>query len=94
MWGILVAYENNFIQHRAGMLGEEQYAATLGSLKFQSRLPGFRAVWLQAREAFEVHFASCLDEIMRTTPVALNSTANSLVRWKALAAEEIAKAPN
>ena len=44
---ILLVYENNFIQHRSSMLDDRQYQATLGSLRFQCSLPGFRASCVQ-----------------------------------------------
>jgi hypothetical protein len=89
-WSILVSYENNFIQHRAGMLDHEQYDATLGSLKFQCSLPGFRANWKIVRPMFGSRFAAFLDELIRDTPVAVQITKKSHTAWRALAAKEIA----
>ena len=91
-WAMLVNYENNFLQHRAGMLDDEQYDATIGSLKFQCGLPGFRANWKLVRPMFGARFAAFVDELLRATPVTLEITEASHGAWKALAAKEAAAA--
>jgi hypothetical protein len=92
VWSALVLYENSFVQHRMGVIDETQFAGTLGSLKFQCSLPGFRAFWLQVRATFEHPFAAFIDEIVDKTPVVLNASEMSLATWKVLATQEIGKA--
>lgn len=91
-WSMLVNYENNFLQHRAGMLDDEQYDATVGSLKFQCGLPGFRANWRMIRPMFGERFVAFVNELMRTTPVTVEITEKSHAAWKALAAKDAATA--
>lgn len=92
LWSILVIYENNFIQHRSGMLDDAQYEATLGSLKFQSSLPGFRANWMNTRYMFDAQFAAFLDDLIEKTPVVVDMGGRAHAHWAARAAEEAAKA--
>jgi hypothetical protein len=92
LWSILVVYENNFIQHRSGMLDAAQYDATMGSMKFQAALPGFRANWLNTRHMFDAQFAAFLDDLIEKTPVIVAVGARSHARWTRTAAQEAMKA--
>ena len=91
-WSMLVSYENNFVQHRAGMLDDEQFDATMGSLRFQCGLPGFRANWKMIRPMFAERFVVFVDDLIHATPVTVQITEKSHAAWKALAAKEVAKA--
>ncbi|THD81959.1 MAG: hypothetical protein E7812_03900 [Phenylobacterium sp.] len=92
LWSGLIAYENNFIQHRARMLDDDQYAATLGALRFQCSLPGFRAMWRQLRNTFDAEFKAYVDDLIAQTPVRPHASATGHAAWRARAAEETAKA--
>lgn len=92
IWSMMIAYENNFVQHREGMLDDRQYAATTGSLRFQCSLPGFRANWMLLRATFDADFVSYVDKLIETTPVQTNISETAHALWRAKAAEEAAKA--
>lgn len=90
IWSALLGFENNFIQHRMGVIDDREFAATLGPLKFCCTMPGFRAFWLLVEPAFERPFASFVNEIMSQSPAVLNASETSLARWKILANQQIA----
>jgi hypothetical protein len=92
LWSILLVYENNFVQHRSGMLDDRQYEATLGSLRFQCSLPGFRANWITTRHMFDREFAVFVDDMISKTPVILDIGRRGHTAWAARAAQEAAKA--
>lgn len=92
LWSILVIYENNFMQHRAGMLSDAQFESTLGSLKFQCSLAGFRANWMNTHYMFDTQFAAFMDELIEKTPVIVDMGGRAYARWTARAANEAAKA--
>ncbi len=88
-WSMIVAYENNFLQHRAGSLNDEQFEATLGSLKWNCLMPGFRAFWVQSRVVFEKNFALFMDRLMADYPAVRDPTALAFEIWKQQAAKEV-----
>ena len=91
LWSILVIYENNFMQHRAGMLDDAQFEATLGSLKFQCSLAGFRANWMNTHYMFDAQFAAFMDDLIEKTPVIVDMGGRAYARWTARAAAEAEK---
>jgi hypothetical protein len=91
VWAMVIRYENNFVQHRSGMLDDVQYEATLGSLKFQCGLPGFRANWKLIRPTMDAHFVTFVDELISATPVVSGTAERSHATWKAIVAQEAAK---
>jgi hypothetical protein len=65
----LVAYEDSFRQHRAGLMDDSTYRGT--ELIFANRLatPGIRAGWKVWRETFDQEFRDRVDSLLRATPV-------------------------
>lgn len=92
IWSMLIAYENNFVQHREGMLDDRQYAATTGSFRFQCSLPGFRANWMLLRTTFDAGFVSYVDKLIETTPVRTKISEKTHAQWLARAATDAATA--
>ena len=92
VWAVLFLLENNFIQHRMGVIDEREFSAILGPFRFYAALPGFRAFWLQVHQLFDRPFASFLDGLIEKTPVVVHASEKSLERWKILASEQIADA--
>ncbi|HWU78250.1 MAG TPA: hypothetical protein VN043_17275 [Rhodanobacter sp.] len=71
LWGmypLFLHFEDSYFQHRAGMLGEGQYASILGHLRSQCTTPGFREIWQQIRRRFPSDFVAFVDGLMDEVP--------------------------
>lgn len=90
IWVTFVYYENNFLQHRAGALSDEQFEATLESLKWQCLLSGIRACWIQSRGLFEKHFALFMDELVAKYPAVRDPTRNANEVWTREVGKQVA----
>ncbi|HEX7761144.1 MAG TPA: hypothetical protein VF459_16680 [Caulobacteraceae bacterium] len=73
-------WDDQFHQHRDGLLDSDRFAGTIRLMELQSQLPGCRSVWQQARMVFGSEFQSFLDNIMLGTHAA---QFDSLAAWKA-----------
>lgn len=85
-------YEEHFYQHRDGMLDPGRWATNFNRLRAFMSMPGYRAAWRAiAPIYFEADFRRSVDEIMGATPINTDPAA-FVGAWKALVAEELAKA--
>jgi hypothetical protein len=85
-------YEEHFYQHRDGMLDPGRWATNINRLRAFMTQPGYRAAWRALSPVyFEADFKASVEEILHATPVSTDS--NAFVNgWKALVADELAKA--
>ena|SRR3569833_2931580 len=86
----LAMAEDEFFQHRAGLLDDQRYLIQRGILEATLSAPGFRACWRMTRAMLHPDFAAHVDEIMRNA----KSTSGDafFAGFRALAAEERAAA--
>lgn len=93
VWMSMIAHEMNFLQHRAGHLSDEQFEATLGTLKFQVLIPGHRAFWMSmGKDYFEKHFVAFVDDLIARYPAVENSQGLAHEAWQAEVARQVAGA--
>jgi hypothetical protein len=64
---IMASAEDEFFQHRRGLLDEQRYTLQRGILQQTFMAPGFRAVWRMTRNVYHADFAAFVDGIMRET---------------------------
>ncbi len=84
MRAYFVNYEDSFLQHRQGLLGDAAFANVEAALRATMTGPGHRAAWGFARSAFDRAFQDYMDEVVAgTTAVTATSV---LERWKAVTA--------
>jgi hypothetical protein len=75
--------EDNFLQHREGMLAEEMYASFRASMTGLMRGPGTQAAWEISRTSFAPDFQAFMDGVARDANAA---GFNDLVdQWRASA---------
>lgn len=63
------SYEDQFYQHREGLLSEARYAGLLNAVKRGFGNPGTRTTWTLMRASFDTGFQSFMDGAMRDVPV-------------------------
>lgn len=83
MYPLFLHFEDSFYQHRAGMIGDGQYASILGHLRSQCTTPGFRALWRHVRPRFPADFAAFVDEVMAAVAVDRSEIAGWTADWQA-----------
>lgn len=84
---IFASSEDEFFQHRAGLLDGQRYTLQHGILRQAFHAPGFRAAWTMTRQVHHPEFAVFVDGIMKDTPV--TPTADGFFgTFRALAAQE------
>lgn len=83
LYPLFLHFEDSFYQHRAGMIGDGQYASIVGHLKSQCTSPGFRALWRHIRLRFPTDFVAFFDNAMETTPVDCSEIATWTADWHA-----------
>jgi hypothetical protein len=64
----LYSFEDQFYQHREGLLSEARYAGLLNAVKGSLRYPGSRACWALMRTTFDQGFQKFMDDALRDTP--------------------------
>lgn len=84
LYPLFLHFEDSYYQNKDGMIGEDQYASTLGHLKDQFSAPGFRALWRHIRDRFPRDFVGYMDGLMRDAPI---TSPDWSQRWKDLLAE-------
>jgi hypothetical protein len=95
VWISLMLAQNDFLQHRAGLMSDEQFDANLGLLMWQRHMPGVRAWWAQSRAGFEKHFVAYVDGLLAQVPADSDAGVASYQAWKEEAARQVASAaPN
>jgi hypothetical protein len=83
-------YEDQFHQHRDGLVADDRFGGSLSSLANDFRWPGFRVCWRQYRYLYGVQFRTFMDEILERTP--LEAAPNPLAAWITSLDEEHAAA--
>ena len=67
---VLQHFQENFDQHREGLLNEKDFEAFVRSVSFVVMWPGFRVAWRMQKPVFEDDFASFMDSLLtRIRPV-------------------------
>jgi hypothetical protein len=83
------SYEDQFYQHKEGLLDDVRYAGVLKAAKSSLRYPGSRASWALMRGTFDAGFQSLMDDIVRETAVEPAANLGSVLR--SLSAEELSR---
>ena len=86
--GTLISYQEQFLEHRDGMIDDRRWKATWNGLNSRLDFPGFRAVYKLARVNLNPEFVAMVDALLveaGKTPPPDWGTA-----WQKLAAEELA----
>lgn len=81
--------ENNFIQHRDGLMSDDAFQASLEGARFQAAFPGLRAAWRQTRGAYGGRFATFMDSVVASGESA--PAPKPLSDWRMALASERAK---
>jgi hypothetical protein len=89
MQAALTNWEDEFFQHRNGMLDERRYRLQLAVNRDIFAAPGARAVWRLTKTNFHPDFVAHLDAIVESVKP---RAGNPVEAWKAAAAEERAAA--
>jgi hypothetical protein len=89
MQAALTNWEDEFFQHRNGMLDERRYRLQLAVNRDIFALPGARAVWRLSKTNFDPDFVAHMDAIVQS---AQPQAQNLIDAWRAVAAEERAAA--
>jgi hypothetical protein len=84
------SYEDQFYQHKDGLLDDARYAGVLKAARGSFRFPGSRASWTLMRDTFDAGFQSFMDDLMREIPV--EPAANFGAAFKSLSAAELSGA--
>ena len=84
------SFEDQFYQHRDGLLGDARYAGVVKAAKGSLRYPGSRASWTLMRGTFDEGFQSFMDDLMREVPA--EPAANFGAAFKSLSAAELSGA--
>ncbi len=85
--GVFYAAEDDFYQHREGLLSDDAFASYLNGVKASFVSPGMRVAWMRQRNAYGKEFVAFMDKIVAETPVAI--PADPVARWnKDIAAEK------
>jgi hypothetical protein len=83
------SYEDQFYQHKEGLLDDVRYAGVLKAAKSSLRYPGSRACWTMMRDTFDAGFQTLMDDIMRETPAEPATDIGSVL--KSLSAAELSR---
>lgn len=83
--------ENNFLQHRDGLMSEDAFRSSLEGARFQATFPGMRAAWHQSRRAYGKTFVTFMDSLVESGASA--PPPNPLADWRTVLASEAAKIP-
>lgn len=83
-------FEDQFHQHRDGLVAENRFDGSIKTLEATFQTPGFRLAWKQSRFLFGSQFQSFMDDIMLRTRVATRPDA--VAGWKAGIAAELSEA--
>jgi len=83
------SYEDQFYQHKEGLLDDVRYAGVLKAAKSSLRYPGSRASWTMMRDTFDAGFQTFMDGIMREIPVEPATNLGSVL--KSLSAAELSR---
>ncbi len=84
--------ENNFIQHRDGLMSDEAFHSSLEGARFQASHPGLRAAWRQSRQAYGRDFVGFMDQIVESDNQA--TPPDPLRDWKTALGAESGNGPN
>jgi hypothetical protein len=83
------SYEDQFYQHKEGLLDDVRYAGVIKAARGNLRYPGSRASWTLMRDTFDTPFQDFMDGIMRETPA--EPAANLGSTLKSLSAAELSR---
>jgi hypothetical protein len=83
------SYEDQFYQHKEGLLDDVRYTGVLKAAKSSLKYPGSRASWTMMRDTFDAGFQTFMDDIMRETRV--EPAANFGSAFKSLSAVELSR---
>lgn len=73
-------WEDQFYQHKDGLLESDRFAGTVRVMESQFRTPGCRYTWKLARVGFASEFQAFMDDVMSRTQAA---RFDQLASWKA-----------
>lgn len=81
------SFEDQFYQHREGLLDDARYAGVVKAAKGSLRFPGSRASWTLMRDTFDEGFRNFMDGLMREVPP--EQASNFGAAFKSLSAAEL-----
>ncbi len=84
-------WEDQFYQHRAGLLDGSRFAAMMKAIEAHFQSPGARLAYKQARVSFAPDFQSFIDSIMHRTRAVATPT-DLVAAWKAGIEAELSEA--
>jgi hypothetical protein len=73
-------YEDQFHQHRDGLLDDNRFAGTVRNIEINFQKPGMRVVWKQSRNIFGSDFQSFVNGILHQTRAAAPS--DTVAAWR------------
>jgi hypothetical protein len=62
-------FEDQFHQHRDGLVADDRFAGSAATLAINLRWPGFRVCWRQNRYLYGAQFREFMDDILDRAPV-------------------------
>lgn len=83
-------FEDQFYQHREGLLDDARNLGGIKAIAAALRNPGTRAAWTIMRDRLDPGFQKYMDEIAAATPVAPARNLGGI--WKSVVAGEVSKA--
>jgi hypothetical protein len=91
----LYGFEDAYFQHKNGLLDDNAFASTVGSISFVLRRPGVRANWKLQRAMHDQGFVALMDGLLQEVPVGdftPTGAALELAQWREMVAAEKAEA--
>ena len=86
-----LSLEDEFRQHRAGLIDDNRHAGFVQRIARNLRQPGSRALWKMQRFGFDTDFQSFIDEIIHKAQSEPTQPFDQLSAWKlALDGEQVA----
>lgn len=74
-------FEDQFHQHRDGLVAHDRFEGSLATLALDLRWPGVRVCWRQNRYLFGARFRAFMDDILDRAP--LDAAPDPLESWNA-----------
>ena len=81
--------EDQFYQHRDGLVDEDRHASSVSIASSRLRSPGYRACWKMLRYGYASDFQQFMDRLMPLDPAA---STDFFEQWRVLASDELPKA--